>query len=387
MASRLSEIKAVLLTSGVQQTNQPLWQAINQLLDYLIKAENDAAASGAGSGGSSAVASQILQLLFQELGQHDDWILIPGPRGLDGIAGLIGPPGQDGIDGEDAIPIPGQKGDTGLTGPPGMDGDCGGCDHALLGIPSDTIPSPGSGESFTEQTTTATGTEDDFDLDGRWTYLRCNNASALIFTGFTVLGGTPESGDLLIIDNIGSSTVQVLDEDAGSTAANQVICESAAGQIVGAGGRMLCIYDITSDRWRLSCISPGDAIDVAFNAANFTTSGSTWTVEAADVVINKFLQEGIKVTYFVTLSATSVGVGAGTNLAITLPNSFTVANQGTQVGPYGRGQESGGTHEAVVYATIAASSTLFQLIKVTNAAWANTTNTTNIQGSAVFLVD
>lgn len=53
--SILAQIKTVLLTSGVQQTNNPLWQAINQMLDYLIKFENQTnAALSPGSGGLSA---------------------------------------------------------------------------------------------------------------------------------------------------------------------------------------------------------------------------------------------------------------------------------------------------------------------------------------------
>lgn len=53
--SILAQIKAVLLTSGVQQTNNPLWQAINQMLDYLIRFENQTtAAISGGSGGLSA---------------------------------------------------------------------------------------------------------------------------------------------------------------------------------------------------------------------------------------------------------------------------------------------------------------------------------------------
>lgn len=51
--SILAQIKAVLLTSGVQQTNNPLWQAINQMLDYLIRFENQTNASISGGSGLS----------------------------------------------------------------------------------------------------------------------------------------------------------------------------------------------------------------------------------------------------------------------------------------------------------------------------------------------
>src|SRR5688572_16895530 len=103
MASRLAEIKAVLLTSGVQQTNNPLWQAINQLLDYLIKFENDTTAGIAAAGGSTTIAQQLVQPLIQEIVAGDDFIPIPGPQGRIGEQGLLGPPGFDGEDGLDGF--------------------------------------------------------------------------------------------------------------------------------------------------------------------------------------------------------------------------------------------------------------------------------------------
>lgn len=51
----LDKLRGQLLISGIQQTNQPLWQVINSLITYLKSLSNqtDAAASGGGGSGST----------------------------------------------------------------------------------------------------------------------------------------------------------------------------------------------------------------------------------------------------------------------------------------------------------------------------------------------
>lgn len=176
-----------------------------------------------------------------------------------------------------------------------------------------------------EQTTTSTGTQNNFSLTGARTFLRCNNASALEITGFTVAGSAPRDGDVVIIDNIGSSTVRVRDENASSTAANRIICPSTSGQVIGAKGRMVCVYDGTSDRWREQCIDPGTPITPAFDAANFTGNGSmTWTVEAGDVNHQKFAQNGKRVWCSFSIRTTSVGGTLSVQLRQALPFGWNV---------------------------------------------------------------
>jgi hypothetical protein len=129
----------------------------------------------------------------------------------------------------------------------------------------------------TEQTTTATGTQNNFSLSGRFTYLRCNNASAVTFTGFTVGGSAPQAGDRVIIDNVGSSTVKVAYQDSGSTAAHRAITPSTAGQIVGGTGRMECVYDDSTDRWREAVIEPGAPISFTpVLGGSVSTSGQVY---------------------------------------------------------------------------------------------------------------
>ena len=110
----------------------------------------------------------------------------------------------------------------------------------------------------TEQTTTATGGQNNFDLTSSCTFLRCTGA-APNFTGFTVAGAAPSAGDVAILDCLGSTSLKVTDQ-ATSTAANQIICESTQGQIVGVLGRILLVYDGTTSRWRATVIDPGAAL-------------------------------------------------------------------------------------------------------------------------------
>jgi hypothetical protein len=51
----LDRLKSTLLTSGLQQTNNPLFQLISQLIDYLRKLQQVTDAAIASSGGGGAV--------------------------------------------------------------------------------------------------------------------------------------------------------------------------------------------------------------------------------------------------------------------------------------------------------------------------------------------
>lgn len=51
----LSRLKSQLLTSGVQQSNNPLWQVINQLVDALQRVNNGLNSGTIGGGGSGNI--------------------------------------------------------------------------------------------------------------------------------------------------------------------------------------------------------------------------------------------------------------------------------------------------------------------------------------------
>ena len=158
----LDRLKSQLLTSGLSQRDQPLFQIINQLIDALRGTINITT----GGGGSGAIGTQTFITLANEIASlpnsfqaiagngiqftkqghkllisanpgiiltdadafaQADAFPIQGPRGLQGPAGERGIPGLDGEDGLEGIGIPGIKGDKGETGSPGLDCEC--CDE------------------------------------------------------------------------------------------------------------------------------------------------------------------------------------------------------------------------------------------------------------------
>jgi hypothetical protein len=195
-ADTVDRLKAQLLTSGLSQQNQPLFQVINLLIDAVREAFNaGTVVTGGGSGGGSGLvnASYITQL--PEGGLPNSRQLIagsginivhtpngrtvvhsaipyfadsggegedgpPGPPGLPGAAGPVGPAGSnavsffygyDGTDGEDGLPgLPGAQGfigASGAAGPPGIPGIPGddGEDGLDSFIPGPTGPAGASG--------------------------------------------------------------------------------------------------------------------------------------------------------------------------------------------------------------------------------------------------
>src|SRR4030095_11765710 len=127
----LDRLKSQLLTSGLQERNNALYQVINQLIDFLRQNINSITATiGSTGGGGGAIASQTFVttnndqatlpnsrqitagfgIQFNETGTR--LIIsasIPMPRdGQDGERGPIGPPGIQGL-----------QGPQGIMGPPG----------------------------------------------------------------------------------------------------------------------------------------------------------------------------------------------------------------------------------------------------------------------------
>lgn len=101
---QLDRLKAQLLTSGLQQRNQALYQVINQLIDTMRQGLND-------------VESQINNIVNINTPPSGGTIVTNGnPMVRDG---------EDGIDGFDGMPgLRGLNGIAGPMGPPGIDGDC-----------------------------------------------------------------------------------------------------------------------------------------------------------------------------------------------------------------------------------------------------------------------
>jgi len=92
MAFTAARLKAILLNTGVQQKDPPLYQFLNNLIDSVTSLENTVN-SGGGSGGGSSVTNiinyiqQILESSGSDGGGGD---VIPGPAGAAGIDGANG---------------------------------------------------------------------------------------------------------------------------------------------------------------------------------------------------------------------------------------------------------------------------------------------------------
>lgn len=222
------------------------------------------------------------------------------------------------------------------------------------------------GAGAVEQSTSSTGAQANFDLTGRWTYLRCTGA-APVFSGFTVAGAAPTAGDMFLLECLGT-TAQVTTQGGGSTAENRAICPSTQGQIVGVNGLMIGEYDGTTDRWRVKCIDPGAWIDVAHAGGNFTGNNSmTWTVASGDQVAFQYQQRGNRLDVHIHLETTTIGGTPSTILQITMP--FTLANATTvRIGRAAIARNNGGNIELVQLFTTASSATL-GIVRAAAAAW------------------
>lgn len=100
----LDRLKAQLLTSGLSQKDQPLFQVINQLIDTMRQGFNQLQLSitnsiPSGSGGNSTIITNgagVMAIDYSGQDGSDGLSGIPGPQGFRGPIGPIGPPGMDG---------------------------------------------------------------------------------------------------------------------------------------------------------------------------------------------------------------------------------------------------------------------------------------------------
>lgn len=229
------------------------------------------------------------------------------------------------------------------------------------------------GAVSTEQTTTATGAQHNFNLTASNTYLRCTGA-APSFSGFTVGGVAPEAGDRVLIQCLGT-TAKVTNQDTGSTAANRIITPATIGQIIGLHGLMLLTYDDTTDRWRESIQDPGLPIAITFAAGDFTASGTmTWTVASGDVVHDVYVQNGKLVKFYGTYNVTTVGGSLSNELRRALPNGF-VATREMWAPEFIAFDNNAQVTSSL---SVAAAGTLIRIRKPAGANWAAATDATYI---------
>jgi hypothetical protein len=117
---QLDRLKAQLLTSGLQQRNQALYQVINQLIDTMRQ-------------GLDNVESQINNIVNITTPPSGGTIVVNG--------GFLARDGEDGIDGFDGMPgLRGLNGIAGPMGPPGMDCEC--CDDWSMPFVGNSLIEP-----------------------------------------------------------------------------------------------------------------------------------------------------------------------------------------------------------------------------------------------------
>lgn len=213
-------------------------------------------------------------------------------------------------------------------------------------------------------------------------YLRCTNASPLVITGID----DPFDGRRVVVQNIGTSTVRLADEDGGSDAVNGIICGSARGQIVGAGGVIDLVYDGTSARWRILQVEPGSPIEVAFAPGNFTASTGDWTLAIGDQVAYAYRQNGSStVSVWFTLNGTSIGLTPAT-LLVAIPGGFTAARDVIQMG---RAFDNGVERLGLFFVAPGGTKIQGQPINMATGAivpWSASANGTSVQANFEFEV-
>ena len=229
-----------------------------------------------------------------------------------------------------------------------------------------------------EQTTAVTGTQNNFNVLSRFTALRATGASLATFTGFTVNGAAPRSGDRILLMAEGAGNAKVTDEDSGSSAAHRIDCPSVNGQIVGPHGHMLLVYDGTDLRWHAILLDPGAPITVPYNSGDFTGSGSmTWTVESADLKTFTYIQLGKLVKVAIVIEDSSVGGTPAGTLSIALPAGFVAAK--TTLFP--AFIKDNGSFDSGAGSTGSGASTISTFTR-TIVAWQASVNATNVYHDA-----
>ncbi len=119
-------------------------------------------------------------------------------------------------------------------------------------------------------------------LDGPFTYLKCNNATALTITGALIDSGNID-GARVIVAAV-NAEVNLLHQHGGSTTSNRFIGTQATTITLVAYARALMIYDGTTARWRVSRVSFSKIWELA---TGYVGIGQASPSAKLDVVINE----------------------------------------------------------------------------------------------------
>jgi hypothetical protein len=364
MAITPARLKAVLLNTGLQQKDNPLYQVLNSIIDNIVDLDNRPI-GGSGSS-TTTIVNQTLNIA-QSLALGDD--VVDGEDGIPGnpgVAGAVGPPGPgtfnlfpntylgvtDGLDGMDGIGIqglPGSTGPIGIQGTSGIDGVDGidGAPGAAgpigpIGLPGgftfsfgedgqDAMPIPPAfsnivGSYQTSLFTSVIGTINNYNpgLNGN-TVEFWNGLNDVTFTG--LVGGV--KGQIYTFRNLGNVSVgnaYFAFQSGSSSAVNQFTNAITSGLTpVGVRGWATWVYNGTT--WQLIDHNQGEMISfsptLAFGGASV---GITYLNQ-----FGRFYVSGIFVFVSIRMQTTSKGTSTGIASYTTLP--YPTANpNGSEVG-------------------------------------------------------
>ena len=236
--------------------------------------------------------------------------------------------------------------------------------------------------SIVTQTSTATGAQADFALTTNVTQLVLTGA-APIFSGFAA-GAAGQTVDIVFT---GTTSCQILTQNAGSVAANRVIGPSTVGLTVGTNGVIRMTYDAAASRWRMATVSPGSSIAPTFDAGVYTTNGAGgWTVDSGDVTTYAYSQDNKQLTMWVYLVTTSVIEAVGTDLRVTIPGGFVATRAAWSPGSAGDNIGSSVFNNDSM-TRVAASGTYVSSSLETNINWTASTNHTQLAYTITFEIN
>lgn len=150
------------------------------------------------------------------------------------------------------------------------------------------------------QTSSATGTQNNFTIDTTSTHLVLSGATPVI-TGLT--GG--RTGRIVFISYAGSGTLVLNHQDTNSTAANRIVCATAANTTIYPATWIALIYH--SSRWNLV----------------------NWSMTSGIIMADSVLARAEVKDFSETINALGTGTGA-TSVDLELGNVVTLNNTGAR---------------------------------------------------------
>lgn len=269
-----------------------------------------------------------------------------GPQGLEGAEGPQGPTGPAGPTGD-----PGPAGAAGAAGAAGPAGASG----LFSIIPNNT--DTGTQNAWAPGLSSNTGTY--------W-----NGAADLIVNGLA--GGV--AGQLFFFCNRSATKIAWFAHQHATPAASDKLRNYATSSLTPVAQNGTILYQHTGTDWNIVAHDQGAWITPPFNAALFTATTGSWTVDSGDPSVFAYRISGRSFTLTYQINSTSVSV-ATSGLQITVPDGFVLASAAW----YFTYAEDNGV--------VAQSKAVMQpgglpiLISKTSGTWAASVNATRVTGT------